>query len=299
MNNENNNNDVKVNPIVDDKKDDHNIEHIPGMESVDHYHDIHHFTADGKHDDISDDEFKIRNSFRIRTKGEMIYKISISGVILALAIIATAIDGYGLEMPLMGLFNGVLVPIRIFDISVILIGLAVTGPIFGGAIGFILPWMHFLMHAHSIYTPVIESFTYAIMVIYFWLVYYGLFKNSPFHKDPNPKKDLMKRWLPMPVIVIFGTVLFTGVTILILYINDLTMGGHGHSHEHEHISELLRHEHHDEESETLSKFFEKSKWNISFLVGLQVLRFVICYLAFATVETRAKKINHRYGKYNY
>ncbi|QHX36016.1 ECF transporter S component [Spiroplasma sp. TIUS-1] len=295
MENQNKKNGIEEKQIVANAEE-HKIEHEPGMESVDHYHDYHHFTSDGQHDDISSDEFKIRNSFTIRTKAEMIYKISISGVILSLALIATVIDGYGLEVPLTGLFNGVLVPIRIFDISVILIGLAVTGPLFGAVIGFILPWIHFLLHAHSIYTPVIESFAYSIMVIYFWLIFYGLFKNSPFHKDPNHKKDLWKRWMPMPFIVIGGIILFTGVTILILYVNDLSIP----SHDHDHFSMLYHGDHgHDHGSESFKDFFEKSKWNILLLIILQFVRFGICYSAFAVVETRAKKINHRYGKYNY
>lgn len=268
------------------------IKHISGMENKDHYHGKHHFTSDGEHDDISNDEFIIRNSFTIKSKGELIYKISISGVILALALIATVIDGYGLEVPLMGLFGGVLVPIRIFDISVLLIGLAVTGPLFGGIIGFILPWIHFLMHAHSIFTPVIESFGYTIMVIFFWMIYYGLFKNSPFHKDPNHKKDLFKRWAPMPIIVIGGVVLFTSITILILFINELTM-----TPVHEHLSTF--HDEHEHGSQLLSDFFEKSKWNIIILIGLQFIRFIICYVLFAIVEPKAKRLNHRYGIYNY
>ncbi|WP_338983026.1 ECF transporter S component [Spiroplasma endosymbiont of Othius punctulatus] len=270
----------------------HDIEHVGDEPMKDHYHDKHHFTSDGEHDDIDDGEFEIKKYFWVRSKGELIYKISASGIILALALIMTAIDGYGLEVPLMGLFNGVLVPIRIFDLLVILIGLSVTGPLFGGVIGFILPWIHFLMHAHSIFTPVIESFAYAAMVLIFWLVYFGLFKNSPFHKDPNPKKDKFKRWAPMPIIVLIGVVLFTSVTILILYINQLT----GASHHHHDSMASTFHEH-DEHSESLFDFLSESKWNIAILIGLQFIRFIVCYVLFALIEPKAKLLNHRRARF--
>ncbi|ARU92034.1 transmembrane protein [Spiroplasma clarkii] len=262
----------------------------------DHYHDIHHFDASGNHDDVILNDFHFKNSIYTSQKN-LIYRITLTGVFLALAIGGTAFDIFleFIHIPI----AGINISFRFFDILFILLSIGSIGPIFASLIAAVVPWMHLVIdsaHAHTWIDAMMDFGGYLLAVWVLWLFYYVIFRNSYIHKDPNRKKDLFKRWLPMPFYVIILTLFYTTlITLLIRFSVDTIFVAHEHEHEHEeHVHEIFKMINALEEHHEHSEF--EGKWAVLIfgLFGFELLRFSACYAAFAVVEPQVKKLNHRY-----
>ncbi|AXK51423.1 hypothetical protein [Spiroplasma alleghenense] len=298
-----------------------NIDHdVPALEGEknhekrDHYHDEHHFTAKGAHDDVTPDDFSLKSHFAF-TRKNLTFKIAATSVFLGLAIVATLIDVLSetiFSIPI----NGVKMNIRILDLLVVIISIPTLGLIFSEFIAIVIPWIHFLLHSdHSPVQIVFDMLSYMVVVFLFWSIFYLLFRNSVFHIDPNKKVDAIKRWAPMGVIIPVAAFAATALYLLSLYVVSLSGGGittghaaHDHSHGAESANDIWgyispRHAAHDHEGHEGHDHSGDASWgNIQGFVGkfagaafgIQLARFILFYLIFAVVEKRMKPVNHRF-----
>lgn len=271
-------------------KNDHTVERNSETEkkehlNKDHYHDIHHILKNGEHDDIDISDFKIGKSFKY-SKRNLTFKISMTGVFIALALAASAVDII-IEMleDLIPPINGIRVSLRILDIIIVNTSISPLGPIFASIVGISTPWIHFAIHggAHgNPFEPLFDSISYLIMIWILWLLYFVIFKNSFFHKDANKSRDRSKRWWPIPFYVITISSIFTAFYILSVYLADLTT--------HRNLA-------------TIQTFDSQIDWNnmnnllianISIIATLNIIRFSIIYSVYALVEPMLKILNHKY-----
>ncbi|AHI53661.1 transmembrane protein [Spiroplasma sabaudiense Ar-1343] len=312
------NNDKKRSKISIDNSVENNIDHdVPfspgktGHSKKDHYHEEHHFTASGSHDDVSLSDFSIKNHFTFN-KRNLTFKIALTSIFLGLAIISTLIDALSetlLSIPI----YGVKMNIRILDLLVTIVSIPTLGLIFSELIAFLIPWIHFGIHSdHSPIQIAFDMIAYMSAVFIFWAIFYVLFKNSIFHKHPNKKVDNIKRWIPGVVIIPLVAAIATGLFILALYVASLSGTNSGHTHSHDHsgtptvdINDLVspRHanhaeeggHHHDHENEASWSNIQNIFWPfVGGVFGIQLARFMLFYVVFAIVEERMKPINHRY-----
>ncbi|QEH61612.1 transmembrane protein [Spiroplasma chinense] len=269
----------------------HNVPEHNDESNKDHYHDEHHFDASGQHDDVKENDFDFKNMVYL-SKRNLIYRISASGMFLALACLGSLFD-WLLERVFTLPIDDLILSIRYFDILVVSLSISVIGPIFASVIAFTVPWIHLLYDAeHGLWGTLIDSFGYVAVVWVLTIVYYMIFKNSYIHKDPNRKKDLIKRWVPMPIFVIVVVAFYVPLTLWIIYVS----GGHDHDHDHAEIKLLNNiisyHEGHEETN--WEAFKEKYLVYTFIIIGFETLRFSVCYSLFAVFEPQMKKINHRY-----
>ncbi|WP_338971703.1 hypothetical protein [Spiroplasma endosymbiont of Panorpa germanica] len=282
-----------------------------GHDKRDHYHDEHHFTSKGQHDDVTPDDFSIKNHF-IFNKKNLTFKIAATSVFLGLAIVATFLDILSetiFSIPI----NGVKMNIRILDLLVTIISIPTLGLIFSEFIAVVVPWIHFLLHSdHSPVQIVFDMLSYMVVVFLFWAIFYLIFRNSVFHIDPNKKVDAMKRWIPMAVIVPAAAFVATALYLLSLYVVSLSGGGITTGHAgHDHGAEMgndmgsyisPRHAGHDHGHEGHDHSGDASWGNIQPFIGkfagaafgIQLARYILFYIVFAVVEKRMKPVNHRY-----
>ncbi|QBQ07498.1 ECF transporter S component [Spiroplasma gladiatoris] len=270
---------------------EHNKDDVKG----DHYHDQHHFDAKGNHDDITEEEFKFKNSI-YSSKKNLIYRITASGMFLALACIGSAIDMFGeriFKLPL----NEIILSIRYFDILIICLSISCIGPVFASLLAFITPWIHMLMDGdHPPLTHLVDSFGYFSVVWILWLFFYVIFRNSYIHKDP--KKGIFKRYMSLLGFIPVSVIIYTLFTILIIYVSDQSASHEHHDHDDENIINKLidHHEGHDHEAHGDEwDLFKEKLWTYSAIIfGFELVRFTACGLAFVLLEPQIKKINHRY-----
>jgi len=263
-------------------------EHDESKPKKDHYHNEHHFDKQGNHDDVSENDFKVKTSI-YTSKRNLIYRISLTGVFLALATAATALDMIWERLNFLYLDGGILIPTRFVDILIISISIATIGPAFASFLGLSIPWIHLIIDPHhGPLSALIDSMGYCLMVWVLWVFYYVIFKNSYIHKEPNKKKNIFKIWMPLPFYVILGMLIYVPLTIAIIYVT--TEAGHLDNHSHLNFNIYHRvHDHHHWED------FQSRATLYSFIIGgVQAIRFTICYVTFALIEPQMKKINHRY-----
>lgn len=262
---------------------------IAGKKSKkDHYHNEHHFDASGQHDDVDINDFHFKKSI-YTSQRNLIYRIVLTGVFLALAIVGTTID-MGLEFIIIPI-AGVNITFRFFDLLFILLSIGSIGPIFTSIIAAVVPWMHLLIHGHghTVYDAIIDFAGYLIITWVLWALYYVAFRNSYIHKDPNIKKDRFKRWMPIVFFAVICAAAYTGLIIAMLRLN-----GAFSTEEHVHSDVIINHHDahdHDHETGTFN-----GKWGVLImgLFGFELLRFGVCYAAFAVIEPQVKKLNHRW-----
>ncbi|ATG97286.1 ECF transporter S component [Mesoplasma lactucae] len=254
----------------------------------DHYHGVHHFDRYGNHDDVKKQDFSLKNQFKTSKRSE-IFRICVAAVILALSVGLSAIDGL-LEKLTINI-GGVTIDMRILDILVIILGIPLAGLWYSLGIAIIEPWFHFLIDGdHSPIQIAFDSVGYAIAVLAFFFIFYGLFRNSPVHEDPNKKKRIFKEWTPGAIIVPLLAVIFTTIFILSLYLTFKS----GESHEHHH-AETAHADHDHGEAVTQWDDFTNDKAAVIFgTFGLQLARFLVFYILFVVVQKKMKPINHRY-----
>ncbi|PPE05265.1 ECF transporter S component [Williamsoniiplasma lucivorax] len=253
------------------------VEH---SENRDHYHDQKHFDVKGNVDYITRDEFKMRNHFKYSRKN-LILKISMTSVFLALSVVAAAID-MGLEILAVPI-GQLRLPTRFFDMIIIFLSLPIVGPVFAMLIAFVEPWIHLLIDPHHLPLQIlVDSITNLIVVFTTWFVFYILFKNSPIHKEPNKKKDLLKRTPPLVIMLFVASIIATALFVFVLYIQDKNMV----------VDDHARHDHGHEEGQIT---WDNFNWTvIGVVLGMNFLRFAIAYTVFFLVEIRMRPINHRY-----
>ncbi|AKU80111.1 ECF transporter S component [Spiroplasma turonicum] len=284
---------------IKDNEQDHKVsDHDSTKKTRDHYHDEHHFDMFGNHDDVKEDDFNWKKSI-YTSRRNLTFRLTLSGMILAIAIAATSIDLY-LEHLIIPI-DGVILPTRFLDILVITLSIGSLGPIFSSLIAFIVPWIHMLIHGggaiHNPLSSLVDAFGYFIVIWVLWLFYYFVFKNSYTHKNPNKKVDLFKRWLPMVAFVPIVVVLFTMINVLIIYINSAG-GEEAHTDESKiyQFVKLFHEDHdHDEHEHHHANWgnFSSKMWVYTFIIfGIELARFSICYTLFGLIEPQMKKINH-------
>ncbi|ASP28577.1 transmembrane protein [Spiroplasma corruscae] len=281
-----------------DNKD--NSEHIVSEHNdkdnkKDHYHDEHHFDMFGNHDDVKEEDFNWKTSI-YTSKRNLTFRLTLSGMILAIAIAATSLDMYieHLIIPI----DGVILPTRFLDILVITLSIGSLGPVFSSLIGFIVPWIHMLIHGggaiHNPLSTMVDSFGYFLVIWVLWLFYYFIFKNSYTHKDPNNKKDIFKRWMPIVAFIPVVVVIFTMINVLVIYLNSSTL--EEHHHEENNLFSIIQkfHETEDHDHDHVDwGVFSNKLWVYTFIIlGIEVARFTICYSLFGVLEPQMKKINH-------
>lgn len=267
----------------------------------DHYHGNKHYDKEGNVDTIKIEEFNVKNQF-CYSKKNLTFKIAASGVLLALSIAVSALDIILETVLKFPVSADAWVSFRFLDIIVLLLGIPVLGPIFGSLIAFLEPIFHNLIHGmeHGWIQPFGDALSNILIVWLTWVFFYVVFKNSPYHRDPNKKKDWFKRIMPSLIMVIISALLATAVIILILYLTSLN---HVH-HDHEEHSEFLinysniniqhgHHHHHDGQLEwniLIKRFFPI----ICAIFGVNILRYLIAYSFFVVVEGKMRVLNHRY-----
>ncbi len=276
-------------------KKEHNVpEHSNEEKLKDHYHGKHHFDSKGQHDDIEDKDFAFINTLLITGKRNMIYKLVLAGFFMALAFICTILDGYIGEKFLSIPTPAGMISVRYLDVTIIILSIGSLGPVISSLVAFVVPYVHFAVHSeHSIYSIVLDSFGYVLLIWLMWTFYYVISRNSYYHKDPVKKKDLFKRWMPIIPFVLISSAIFAFIVVLSLYLSEIT-GAEGHDHEgHDH--EGHDHEGHDHENEVNWDSF-KQKYFITFIVFffIEVLRFTIVYVLYAAIEPKLKLLNHKY-----
>ncbi|AKX34452.1 transmembrane protein [Spiroplasma litorale] len=292
MNNNSNNNE-------NNEKEHDVLEHNNDKNSKkDHYHEEHHYDIFGNHDDVKEDDFNWKTSI-YTSKRNLTFRLTLSAMMLAIAIGATAMDMYieHLIVPI----DGVILPTRFLDILVITLSIGSLGPIFSSCIAFIVPWIHMLLHGGAIHNPLsslVDAFGYFIFIWVLWFLYYFVFKNSYTHKHPNNKIDLIKRWVPMAAFVPVITIVFTMINVLIIYLNSGS-GEELHDHEEHSVMKLINYlseeEHEHEHHHANWTSFSNKLWTYTFIIfGIELARFTICYSLFGVLEPQMKKINHIY-----
>jgi len=253
--------------IVESEKSDAELEKILNQEKHirrDHYHGIHHFDKAGHHDDISSDEFSVKQLLKVN-KRSWLMQISAAGVVLALAIVASLIDALFEHLSLN--VGGAVIDTRIFDLMMIILGIPIAGFYGSLIVAAIEPWFHFLIDSdHLPVQVVLTSIDYMLVVIVFFFIYYAAFKNSPIHKEPSKSKRIFKSVVPGVVIVPVLSLVFS-LTFLI----SLWIGVTGNN-------------------------VSKKDYGILFLIslGIELARFIVMYVLFVLVERKMKPINHRY-----
>ncbi|ATI73508.1 ECF transporter S component [Mesoplasma florum] len=257
----------------------------------DHYHGIHHFDSKGGHDHIEKDEFKLSIEFRM-SRRRLIYKMVLTSVFLALTATVSALDILFEKIALPVGSGQLWIDFRFLDIAFICISIATLGPIFSSIIGLLNPFIHFAMHGgdHGIWSTVIEAPQNVLIVWMVWLVFNVLFNNSPIHRETDKIKSRFKRFAPIPLMIIFASIITTGMFILGMYLDGLTTNSH-HVHEH---SISLFHEGHDHSDGKLENVAD-----INFVIGISIfawniLRYSVAFSIFSIVEWRMRPINHRY-----
>jgi hypothetical protein len=90
----------------------------------DHYHGKHHFDKNGKHDDILEKEFSLKQLFTMK-KQMLTFRVVATAMLLALAIALSAVDAL-LEHVSLNI-GGVAISMRLFDLTIIIIGLPIAG----------------------------------------------------------------------------------------------------------------------------------------------------------------------------
>lgn len=277
----------------------HDVESDHGNDHKDHYHGNLHYDKTGHADKIDPNEFKTNNFFKY-SKKNLTFKITAAGVVLALSVAVSALDIL-FESFLMFPIGQVYISFRFLDTIILLIGLPVLGPIFGSLVGIIEPIFHNLIHGmeHGWIQPLTDSLTNVIIIFLTWIFYYLIFRNSPYHRDPNRKRDLFKRLTPAFILTIISAFVATATFFLALYIQEKTgLGVSGHHH-HSTLSDApsLYHDDHDHGGkETVD--WDNIKTNVAFfffaIFGINVLRYAIAFASFAVIETRLRPLNHRY-----
>ncbi|ARU92038.1 transmembrane protein [Spiroplasma clarkii] len=259
----------------------------------DHYHGTHHFDKRGNHDDVAEGDFHFKESI-YTSQRNLIYRITLTGVFLALAIGGTSFDIF-LEFVRVPV-AGVNINFRYFDLLFILLSIGSIGPFFTSIIAAVVPWMHILIdnvHGHTVYDALIDLGGYVTITWILWIFYYVLFRNSYTHKDPNRKRDLFKRWSPMPFFVIACALLYTGLIIGVFHLNG-AFANYNHATNHQSIESKMVSPHSDEHEHEMGEF--NGKWGILIIgvFGFEALRFSACFAVFAMIEPQVKKLNHRY-----
>ncbi|AVP49257.1 ECF transporter S component [Williamsoniiplasma luminosum] len=243
-------------------------------ETQDHYHDKKHYDAKGNIDYITREDFRIRNHFKY-TRRNLILKISLTALFLALSVAAAAID---MALEIIAIPIGQLrLSTRFIDVVVIFLALPVVGPLFGMLIAFVEPWIHLMIDPNHLPLQIlVDAITNTIIVLTTWFVFYIAFKNSPIHKDPNKKIDLYKRTIPLIIMFFVSTIIATLLFVFALFIQEKNMVIHT-DHDHDHIQ------------------WENLNWTIiGVVLGMNFLRFAIAYTTFFFIEVRMRPINHRY-----
>ncbi|ATZ16575.1 uncharacterized protein DUF3816 [Entomoplasma freundtii] len=285
------------------KRDFHRTHHENeadhGNDHKDHYHGKIHYDKSGHADKIDPNEFKAKTYFKY-TKKNLTFKIAASGVVLALSVAVSALD-IVFESFLMFPIGQVYISFRFLDTIVLLIGLPVLGPIFGSLVGLLEPIFHNLIHGmeHGWIQPLTDSLTNVIIIFLTWAIYYLLFRNSPYHRDPNKKKDWLKRITPAFILSVLAALIATASLFLALYIQSKTGWGiHDHDHDHaHHFSDLLQHHDHDHGGKP-SVGWSNITSNVAYfffaIFGINLLRYAIAYSLFVVIEGRLRPLNHRY-----
>ncbi|KNG79097.1 ECF transporter S component [Mycoplasma sp. HU2014] len=291
--------------------DDHFYHEQHENQDKDHYHGIHHFDEYGNHDDVTSADFELKSVFRL-TKKNLIFKIVLTGVFLALTAAVSGLDILAeyIHIPVNG--DQVWIETRFLDITVVMISIAVLGPLFSSVIGFIAPIMHNAIHGgeHGWIQPPIQSVEYVIIVWLVFIIFNLIFRNSPIHRDENIKVANFKRWTPIPImIVLFATIVTLGF-ILALFIqakisaidpNSGWLPNHDHTHDHKHAQILsstsqfiLGHAGHDHDDENKLNYDKLNLYTSLAVFGWNCLRYTISMSLFAVIEWRMRPINHRY-----
>ncbi|QHX36487.1 ECF transporter S component [Spiroplasma sp. BIUS-1] len=258
-------------------------------EKKDHYHEEHHFDALGNHDDINDEDFHWKNSL-FTSRRNLTFKITLTGVFLALAIAISAFE-MSMEAVLDKIqFQGVSIPFRILDLMVITLSLSALGPIFASLIGFIAPFIHLADGFHNPLSVVIDCGGYFVSIWVIWFFYYFVFRNSSIHKHPIKSVDRFKRWTPMVAYVPIMTIVYTVIVFGIIYLNSLV----GHDHDTFMKSVSMYHADHDHGHESWNEVIEHMGLFIGIISAIELARFSICYSLFAVIEPKVKQLNHYY-----
>ncbi|WP_339021447.1 ECF transporter S component [Spiroplasma endosymbiont of Atherix ibis] len=260
----------------------------------DHYHDEHHFDALGNHDDIEEEDFHWKNSL-FTSRRNLTFKITLTGVFLALAIAVSAFE-MSIEAILEKIqFKGVPIPFRIFDLIVITLSLSALGPIFSGLIAFVAPFIHLADGFHNPISVVIDCVGYFISIWIIWFFYYFVFRNSSIHKHQVKSVDRFKRWTPIVAYVSIMTIVYTLLVFAIMYLN--TSFEHYHE-EHNHLVTNISSFHLESEHDHNHGHWKDIVKNLGEFIGIisaiEFIRFSICYSLFALIEPQVKKINHYY-----
>lgn len=251
----------------------------------DHFHGNQHYDRYGNMDRITKAEFGMQSYFKF-TKRNLTFKITASGVILALSVTVSALDIL-FESFLMIPVGQVYVSFRFLDTIILLLGLPILGPIFGSLVGFLEPIFHNLIHGfeHGWIQPLTDSLTNVLIMWLTWLIYYIAFRNSSFHRDPNKHCDRFKRYTPSAILTVLVGTIATATFILALYIQHETgVSPHNLAHEHDHGSEISW----DALIHGNAGIIVLSLW------GLNLLRYFIGYGLFSVLEVKLRPLNHRY-----
>lgn len=258
--------------ILIDEQD--NVEH----HHQDHYHGHHHFDKFGNHDDVSEDEFKL-NTFLKTSRKNLIYRLILTAIFLALAIVASAIDMLteSLAIPI----GQVYIQTRFLDTIILLLALPAIGPIFAIFLGVIEPLFHNLMHGmeHGWIQPLMDMLANAIIIFTTWIIYFYLFQNSPYHKHPIKKVDWFKRITPAAILTIIAAFISTLTFILALKLQDLTSN----------INLLPSHD--DISFSDISSAFAAMFF---IMFGINLLRYSVAFFLYVLLEGKMRPINHRY-----
>ncbi|AVN59154.1 ECF transporter S component [Mesoplasma florum] len=253
----------------------------------DHYHGVHHFDSKGGHDHIEKDEFKVQLKLKM-SRQELIRKMVLTAIFLALTVAVSAFDILfeNIQLPI---GDQLRIPFRFFDIAFICISIATLGPIFASIIAILNPILHNVIHGmeHGWITMLMEVPQNLLITWMVWIVFNVIFNNSPIHKGENNKKDKIKRFLPIPIMIVLASLIATILFILAWYLQDAV--NHEATHAHS-----IRHGDHDHGESELSDF-DHFKFYMSFIVfAWNILRYTIAFSIFSIVEWRMRPINHRY-----
>ncbi|WP_342269122.1 hypothetical protein [Spiroplasma endosymbiont of Aspidapion aeneum] len=266
------------------EKDDHEVIHDDNEHKKDHYHEIHHFDKYGGHDDVNEDDFDFKLTLKHSSKKNLIYRISLTGTFLALAVVCTALDELTEAVFAIPTPAG-MISLRFLDITIVTISIALIGPVYAGGIGLVIPIIHWSIHQeHAIYNSLLECVAYCALIWYFWFLYYVIFRNSMIHKDVDKKRNLYKRFIPSIPYVLVGAAMFAILAVIGLWLTYLTATTHNNG---------------ADKDDNDADFANITSFKVGFVVfliffGFECLRLSITYTLFQLLDGPIKKINHRY-----
>lgn len=201
---------------------------------------------------------------------DQIFKIVLTGLLLSIAVGTSLIE---VRIPIMG----ALVPLRIFDVLIIMLAIPIIGIWYSLAIAIIEPWLHLALDGdHPPIQMMFDNIANIALVLSFVLIFYKLFhfNNQDRQAASSNKRLIIKRSLAgiilVPLNAIVSSLCFA-LTLIVLSNSNLTMP--------------------DEYIAIIASFYKSAAAIFFILLAIELGRFIIVYILFALVQKKLGQLN--------